>query len=300
MAGTAENVAADLTPRLTLLRALRTHEHLSAAAEAAGVPQPTATRWVAELSEAVGVPLTRRVGRRSELTSAGAALADGAVSAHERLAAGVARAFDAADPARGHVVFGFLRTLGTTSVPALLRAFRSEYPQVGFSLVQAGQNELLERVRAGTVDVALTSATSVPADLHAVALYREPLVLVVPGDHRLAHRARVRLEEFRHETFVGMRSGVGLRSLVDGLFTVAGFSPTRGFEGDDVDTVRGLVAAGLGVAVLPAKEAGPPTGAVELVLRPSRHREIALVTSNQRGLEPAAASFYRFSLETSF
>ncbi|GAA3054452.1 LysR family transcriptional regulator [Pseudonocardia yunnanensis] len=300
MAGTAEIIAADLTPHLTLLRAMRSHGHLSAAAEAAGVPQPTATRWIGDLSSTVGVALTRRVGRRSELTAAGVALADAVVTSHQSLAIGVARALEAADPARGHVVFGFLRSLGTTSVPALLRGFRSEYPHVRFSLLQAGHHELLERVAAGTVDVALSSTLAVPTDLHSVALYREPLVLVVQADHRLAKRRRVRLEECRHEPFVSLRPGVGFRSLVDSLFTAAGFSPAHGFEGDDVETVRGLVGVGLGVAVLPAREGGPLAGTAEPGLRPHRHREIGLITSNKRRLEPAAASFYRYSLESSF
>ena len=102
------------------------------------------------------------------------------------------------------------------------------------------------------------------------------------------------MAELAREQFVGMKSGYGLRHLVDRLADAAGFTPVLSFEGEEVDTVRGLVAAGLGVAVLPPADPAPPAGVVEIALRPRAERRIGLVWAAGRPLAPAAASFRDF------
>lgn len=285
------SIAAELLPKLRLLPAMATCGHLSAAAESIGIPQPTATRWLESLNRTVGLKLTARVGRRVELTPAGHALAEAVAAAEGVLAQGVVRAFEAADPGRGQIVFGFLRTQGASRAPELLRGYRAEHPRVRFSLVQAAHEDLIDRLRAGTIDLALTTLRSTDTGVTATELFREPFVLVAPADHRLAQRRLVRLRDVRDQTLVGLNTGIALRRRVDELFAAAGVRPRYGFETDEVETVRGLAASGIGAAVLPARHGGPLSGSVEIPLSPPQYRSIGLVASSRHRLEPAAEKF---------
>nr|WP_030477351.1 LysR family transcriptional regulator [Lentzea albidocapillata] len=296
MLSPSSTIASDLMPRLTLLLAMREHGHLSAAAAAVGVPQSTATRWIAELSKTAGVALTHRLGRQIELTRAGVALAEAIGSAHTALSVGVTRAHEAADPGRGQVVFGFLRTMGQSRAPELLRSYRAAHPRVRLALVQAAHEELIEQLSNGTIDVALTAMRSIDSNVAATELFREPFVLVVPADHRLARREAVRLHDCRDETFVGLSSSIALRRRVDELFGAAGIRPRYGFETEEVETVRGLAAAGVGVAVLPSRHGGPLAGSAEVPIVPRHYRQIGLLVSSLHPLEPTVESFREWAV----
>jgi DNA-binding transcriptional LysR family regulator len=285
-----------LAPRLAVLRALAREQHVTRAAEEVGLPQPTVSRWLAELGRDLGAPVVVRVGRGVRLTRAGQLLAEAAERAMSDLAAGVRRAAEEADPERGRVVFAFLHTMGGVHVPALLRAFRARHPEVRFTLMQAAHEEMLTRVRAGVADLALTSPLPAQDGLRGAALYRQPLVLAVPREHRLAGRGRIAVSELAGEPLVGMKPGYGLRQITDEMCAEAGFRPVLGFEGDEVDTVRGLVAAGLGLALLPAAEPGPPPGVAEVPLRPAATRTVGLVWATERPLAPAARLFRDFAI----
>ena len=289
-----EELAAGMAPRLALLRALAAEQHVTRAADRLGVPQPTVSRWLSALSADLGTPVIARNGRGVRLTRAGQLLADAAEQALGVLEAGCRRAIGEADPERGQVVLAFLHTMGGVRVPELLRAFRAEHPDVRFALEQAPHEEMLSRVRAGEVDLALTAPlpTDEP-DLGCLPLYEQPLLLTVPVGHPLASRRRVRIAELADEQFVGVKAGYGLRRITDALCEDAGFLPRLAFEGEEVDTVRGLVAAGLGVALLPKSDSAP-NGVVELTLLPTASRTIGLVWLAAAPLPPAAELFRTF------
>jgi LysR family transcriptional regulator, transcription activator of glutamate synthase operon len=102
------------------------------------------------------------------------------------------------------------------------------------------------------------------------------------------------MAELAGEQFIGMKPGYGLRTIVDELAARAGFVPVLAFEGEEVDTVRGLVAASLGVAVVPPADAAPSPDVVEIPLRPAARRRIGLVWAAERPLTPSAAAFRDF------
>ena len=163
-----------------------------------------------------------------------------------------------------------------------------------FALQQAAHEEMLARVRAGDVDLALTAPLPVDEpDLECLPLYEQPLLVTVPTGHALATRRRVRLAELAGEQFVGMKAGYGLRRITDALCERAGFLPVLAFEGEEVDTVRGLVAAGLGVALLPQSDTAL-NGVVELALTPPASRTIGLVWATGVPLPPAVELFRSF------
>ncbi|UUS32654.1 MULTISPECIES: LysR family transcriptional regulator [Streptomyces] len=285
-----------LAPRLAYFAAVARHEHVTRAARETGVPQSTLSRAMARLEEDLGVTLFARRGRALSLTPAGRTF----LLSVQRALGEVERAAEAVradvDPTAGRVAFGFLHTMGSETVPGLLRAFRVDHPKVRFTLVQNYGEAMLERLRAGELDLCLTSPVPDAPDLVARRLDEQRLRLVVPDDHRLAGRKRVRLAEAADEAFVTLEPGYGLRRITDDLCAEAGFRPRVAFEGEEAETLRGLVAAGLGVALLPPPAVRRP-GVVELtVTAPRAAREIGVAWQAGRPDTPPVAAFKRFLL----
>jgi DNA-binding transcriptional LysR family regulator len=163
------------------------------------------------------------------------------------------------------VGLAFLTTLGVAAVPRLLRDFRVSHPDVRFDLMQGPHALLLDRLRAGDADLALTSPLPDEPGLLAEPLDDEELRLAVPADHPLAARPEgVALAEAARDPFIGFRRGFGMRGTVDAWCREAGFVPRLAFEGGDAETLRGLVGAGLGVALLPVAAHPATPGVVEL------------------------------------
>ncbi|WP_329118141.1 LysR family transcriptional regulator [Streptomyces sp. NBC_01465] len=291
-----EDITHLLAPRLAYFEAVARHEHVTRAAHELAVPQSTLSRAMVRLEADLGVALFARKGRTVSLTPAGRTF----LTTVERALAEVERAADSvradADPATGKVAFGFLHTMGSETVPALIRAFRADHPGVRFQLVQNYGEAMLERLRAGTLDLCLTSPLPDAPDLVARRLDEQRLRLVVPDDHRLATRKRVRLSEAADETFVTLEPGYGLRRITDDLCTEAGFKPRIAFEGEEAETLRGLVAAGLGVALLPPPAVARP-GVVELSVTGQRAvREIGVAWLDGHPDTPPVAAFKEFLL----
>ncbi|WP_371484578.1 LysR family transcriptional regulator [Kitasatospora sp. NBC_00315] len=288
--------AALLAPRLAQFAAVARLEHVTQAARLLGMPQPTLSRAVAAMERDLGVDLLVRQGRTVRLTRAGALLLASVERALAELERGAEAARAEADPASGRVAFGFLHTMGTDAVPALLRGFRAVQPQIRFQLVQDYTAAMLERLRAGELDLCLVSPLPEAPDLTARPLDEQRLTLVVPADHRLAARRRIRLAEVAREPFVAVEQGYGLRAITDGFCAEAGFVPRIAFEGEEAETLRGLVAAGLGVALLPPALVARP-GVVELeVTAPRTRRAIGLAWATGRPLTPPVEVFRDFVL----
>ncbi|MFJ6695898.1 LysR family transcriptional regulator [Streptomyces sp. NPDC091272] len=291
-----EDISQVLAPRLAQFAAVARHEHVTRAAQELGVPQSTLSRAMVRLEHDLDVGLFARKGRTVSLTPAGRAF----LTAVERALAEVEKAAELvradADPTTGRIAFGFLHTMGSETVPALIRAFRADHPHIRFQLIQNYGEAMLERLRAGDLDLCLTSPVPEAPDLVARRLDEQRLRLVVPDDHRLATRKRVRLAEAAEETFVTLEPGYGLRRITDDLCAEAGFKPKVAFEGEEAETLRGLVAAGLGVALLPPPAVARP-GVVELtVTAPRAAREIGVAWLDGHPDTPPVAAFKRFLL----
>lgn len=265
-----------LAPALHRFVAVARDGHLTRAAERIGVPQPTLSRAIARLEGELGVALFRRSGRGLALTAAGRTLLPRAEAALAELGAGVAELAGDADPVTGRVALGFLGTMGTSAVPGILREFREHHPRVRIELVQVPHAALLERVRDGRVDLALTSPVPDEPGLVATPLAEEELRLAVPSGHRLAGAGAADLAEVADDPFLLFARGYGLQGVVESWCAQAGFRPRRAFEGGETATLRGLVGAGLGVALLPA---GPDVpGVVQVPVRsPHTVRTLGMV-----------------------
>ena len=296
-----------LLPLLPLLAELGRTQHITATAEVLGLPQSTVSRAVARAGTIIGTELLIRDGRGVRLTAAAKALLPHIEAALGEFQAGLDLVRHESEVVRGRIAVSFQHTFGEAMLPLLISAFRQRHPQPAFDLSQGARDGCLAELAAGDADLALTAPLAAPSRLISSAgLYREPLRLVVHHSHPLATRRRARLAEIRHDPFVAMGPGYGMRSLTDALFREAGFRPRIAFESQDSHTARGLVSAGLGVSILPPGGLAPgrhtpaqpgELGWVELALD-SRlaFREIGLAWRERRGgadAEPDPVRLFR-------
>jgi LysR family transcriptional regulator, transcription activator of glutamate synthase operon len=269
---------------------------VTAVSELERVTQSGVSRALARLEAEVGTPLLRRSGRTLRMTRAGSAFKRHADAMLHQLDDGLAAVNQLIEPETGTVAVAFELSLGTWLVPDLVRSFRSGHPHVQFELKQV-RDELVSSVLGrGETDLQISTVRRTDPTVQWRQLTVEPLRLAVPSGHPLARRARIRLAEVSSEPFIMLRPTSLLRQLCENLCDEAGFRPTLGFEGDDLPTVRGFVAAGLGVAIVPALREGSPdavTGPLHYVeiADPLAIRGIGLTWSTERRLLPAAELF---------
>ena len=288
----------ELAPKLAMLKALATDEHVTRVAERVGLPQPTVSRWLAELGEQLGAPIIAKSGRRVRLTRAGRLLAEAATRSLAALEPGLREVEEELDPEKGRVVLGFLHMLGRSVVPELVRGFRAEHPHVRFGLVQNARQAVVDKLANGEIDLALVAPPPEGPEFESQVLFEQELIVVVPSTHRLASRKAVRLKDLVDEEFIVLEHGYGLRQIIDDLCAAAGFNPKIAFESQETETVRGLVAAGLGVSLLPHPEFTPPAGVRELPLTPRSARAFGLAWLADRPLPPAVRAFRDHALRT--
>ncbi|MBO0802545.1 MAG: LysR family transcriptional regulator [Nocardiopsaceae bacterium] len=288
-----------LAPRLRQFAVVAREQHLTRAAEILGVPQPTLSRSIARLESDLGIPLFTRPGRSIRLTRHGTFLYEASERIIPSLTATLTHLVEEADTERGRVALGFLHTLGGQAVPRLLRDFRALHPGIRFALVQGGSEALLARLKEGELDVYLTAPLPTGPGTTARALDEQRIDLFVPAGHPLARRHDgIRLAEASGEDFICMEPGYGLRAITDELFRAAGFEPRITFEGEEADTARGLVGAGLGVSLLPATESSLSDPAVSSVriTAPKAVRTVGLAWLTDRPLTAPASAFRDFTL----
>lgn len=270
------------------------------------VTQSGVSRALARLETQVGTPLLRRSGRTLRLTRAGEVFKPYVDALLLRFDEGIAAVGQFVSPETGTVAIAFQQSLGTWLVPDLVRSFRARHPAVRFRLTQV-RDELhglpldggITDLEIGTRRFRTDPAAARPGDLpvRTEQIATEPLRLALPREHRLAVGQRIHLADVAKEPFIALRPTSALQKLAYDLCKQAGFRPTVVFEGDDLTNVRGLVAAGLGVAIVPAPRANSPEAAAEGPVRyldiadDGAQRGIYLTWSAERPLLPAAELF---------
>ncbi|MCF8588327.1 LysR family transcriptional regulator [Gordonia liuliyuniae] len=273
---------------------------VTAAADELGVPQPTVSRGLTRLGERLGAPMLVRDGRGVALTPEATEFLPYAHRAVDATRAGIESTGRRADERADTVSLAFQNDMGRVVVPALLRAVLELRPGARFDLRQGSRTLCTDALEAGDVDAAIVSPPYAgELGVQTARLFAEPLVLTVPAGHRWAGRSRVRLRELTGEHMVQLRPEFGLRGHVDALLARAGAEPERGFEGEDLHTLRGLIAVGLGVAILPPA-APAPAGIVELsIADTAAHREIGISWPRDVAFSPAAQTMIDVAARTS-
>jgi DNA-binding transcriptional LysR family regulator len=238
--------------RLRVLREVAQRGSFSAAAEALSYTQSAVSQQIAALEAETGMALLERLPRGVRLTGAGRTLVERTEGILAQLGAAEEELAALAGLRGGQLRMASFPTAGATLMPVAIAAFRDSYPEVELTLAEGEPEEIAPRLRAGEFDLALLfEFEEAEENLKRVELLEDPMHLALPRGHRLAGKRTLSLGELRGEAWVQTsRSSPCARHVVRSCHA-AGFEPNVAFESDDYQTVQGLVAAGVGVALIP-------------------------------------------------
>jgi LysR family transcriptional regulator, transcription activator of glutamate synthase operon len=279
--------------QLTYFEAVARHGGFSRAAEQLRIAQPAVSAQIRRLEAELGSPLLERTTRRVRLTPAGELLLARARSILGQVAAARADLAELATVTRGHLSLGATQLLATIDLPGSLARFHHRYPGVTLALRTGLIADLLAGLRAGQIDVALAPVhPDLPASFAGQPLAAETVLLVTPPT-RYPGSGPLPLGAVRGEPFICLPAGSGLHAILLDAAAAAGFTPHIPFQTHSPASIRELVAAGLGVALLAGSAArGPGPEVAVHPLRPSlAHPPIGLIWARNRPLSPAARAW---------
>jgi DNA-binding transcriptional LysR family regulator len=239
--------------RLRYFVAVAEELHFGRAARRLNLSQPPLSVQIRTLEREVGTPLLIRTQRRVELTEAGRVLLDDARRLLDQAEAAVVHARRAAAGAVGRLAIGFVSTVDYSMLPPLVRRFRQKHPEIALKLLELTGDRQQALLLSGELDLGLSILPSPAAGLTMRPVFREPLIAAVPANHRLAGRRRATLRSLAQEPFIQFPRELapGLYDLAIAACQKAGFTPHLAQEAIQMQTILGLVAAGLGVALVP-------------------------------------------------
>jgi DNA-binding transcriptional LysR family regulator len=288
--------------QLRYLLAIAEERHFTRAAAREHIAQPALSQQIRRLEDELGVPLVQRTTRRVAMTDAGELL----VARARRILAEVEAAQMEIQALRGihtgRVTVGAMHTMGPVDVSLALAIFHERHPGVELTVREHSSEELAEMLRVDELDLAFLSVTE-RIESHGLGLQQlvsEELAAVVPRDHPLARRRRVRMAELADEKFISYREGSRLRELLVSAGREAGYEPHVTLESNESQRIRQLVARGLGVAILPRSDAEGPGAEIAAVtlVDPGLTRDITLAWREGRRHAPAAAEFIELARAT--
>lgn len=282
------------------LRAIAEERSFGRAAERLGYTQSAVSQQLAALERIVGERLVERPGgpRPVSLTEAGVLLLRHADSIISRLRAAQADLHALRAGEVGTLRVGTFQSVGARLLPEVMRRFAEQWPNIDVMLDELEDDEIVRAIEAGEIDVGFVQLPVVDAPLETVELLRDPYVVIVAVGSPLA-TARPTLREVAAQPMIGFREDHGSAPIV-AAFRSAGIEPNWAYRSNDNPTLQGLVAAGLGVAVMPrlTVDAGDRRIAVVELGEPMSPRIIAVAQHRDRYSSPAARAFVQTARET--
>ncbi|HET6565517.1 MAG TPA: LysR substrate-binding domain-containing protein [Xanthomonadales bacterium] len=263
--------------------------HFSKAADACFVSQPTLSTQIKKLEEELGTQLVERSPKNIMLTPAGEEIAERA----RKLLADVeqirAVARRSGDPAEGNLRLGLFPTLAPYLLPHVVPGLRKHFPRLRLQLTEDKTDVLLRMLHRGELDAALLALPVPDAGLQVEVLFREPFLLAVPANHKLASAAEVSLDDLHGNELLLLEEGHCLREHALEVCTLAGAHERVDFHASSMETLRQMVAAEVGITLMPRLAVMPPIAETDnLVTRPfagkAPSRTIALVWRSSSAL----------------
>ncbi|MEO5813240.1 MAG: LysR substrate-binding domain-containing protein [Rhodanobacter sp.] len=246
---------------LHYLVALAEHRHFGRAADACFVSQPTLSTQIKKLEEELGVKLVERTPGKILLTETGREITRRARAIMAEVDEIKAIAQRARDPEAGTLRLGIFPTLAPYLLPHVIPVLRERFPRLELLLTEEKTEHVLRMLREGALDVGIVALPVHEDSLHSEFLFEEPFVLAVPDSHPLAtHKARLKLSDLENEHLLLLEDGHCLRDQALEVCQLAGAGEKTGFRATSLETLRQMVAANVGITLLPTLAIKPPIG----------------------------------------
>jgi LysR family hydrogen peroxide-inducible transcriptional activator len=277
---------------LRYLVALADERHFGKAAERCFVSQPTLSAQVRKLEEYLGVPLVERQPKRVALTPTGVKIVQRARALLQEADAIVELAKTDRDPLAGPLKLALIPTVGPYLLPHVASRLRKDVPRLKLMLYEYQTVQLLQRLRAGEIEMGILALPVELDGLDSAELYDEPFALAVPASHPLADADRVKVEDLRGETLLLLEDGHCLRDQALEVCSRVRVNEAHDYRATSLETLRQMVAAGHGITLLPELAAETPVGTarglrVKPFARPAPGRTIGAVWRKSTTRAPA-------------
>jgi LysR family hydrogen peroxide-inducible transcriptional activator len=242
---------------LKYIVAVAREKHFGKAAEACFVSQPTLSVAIKKLEDELEVKLFERSANEVSVTPLGEEIVRQAQSVLEQAAAIKEIARRGKDPLAGPLKLGIIYTIGPYLLPDLVRQAIDRTPQMPLMLHENFTVKLLEMLRTGEIDCAVMAEPFPDTGLALAPLYDEPFLAAVPSSHRFASRETITAEELKSETMLLLGTGHCFRDhVLEVCPEFARFSSDaegirKSFEGSSLETIKHMVAAGMGITLVP-------------------------------------------------
>jgi DNA-binding transcriptional LysR family regulator len=239
--------------RMRVLREVAVRGSFSAAAEALSFTQSAISQQIAALERETGTTLVQRNARGVRLTEAGEALVRHAEAILARLGEAEAELEAIAGLRGGRLRLASFESAAATLMPLAIAAFRARHPGVELSMVMGEPEDTQPLLKSGELDLVLGFDSRLRDEVDGIArthLIRDPMLLVMPTDHPLAHKRTVRIADLADDPWIAGNTDCECNRLINRACAVAGFEPRIAFQTDDYTAMQGFVAAGVGVSLI--------------------------------------------------
>ncbi|MDK8179693.1 LysR family transcriptional regulator [Paenibacillus sp. UMB4589-SE434] len=286
--------------------------NFSRAAEKLHIAQPSLSQQLSKLEKEIGVLLFQRTTNSVEMTYAGEVFIDRAQKIIDSLEQLKREMSDISQTKTGKVVIGTMPITGSHILPHVVPSFHRRYPDIELVLTEEpSTSNLIKMTAQGKNDFCLLSLPIQEPTLTYEPIVDEEIVISVPHDHPLAtstlegltssHRRPISLQEVRQEPFIFLKKGQGFRQITLEMCRNAGFEPRVVFESSNMETVQSLVAAGMGISLVPSFIASAPRSEfvpayIPIEGRPAR--TLVLAYRSGRYMSNAAKAFMQTIKET--
>lgn len=259
--------------------------HFSKAADACFVSQPTLSTQIRKLEEELGVSLVERAPRKVMLTPIGEDIAHRA----RHVLRDIEHIRDAArrskDPETGNIRLGIFPTLAPYLLPHVIPVIRKRYPDLRMQLAEEKTEEIINMLDQGRLDAGLLALPVAEPGMEIEVLFDEPFVTAMPASHPLCDKTSITMQDLAGEELLLLAEGHCLRQQALAVCELAGAHERVDFHATSMETLRQMVAANVGVTLMPVLSVKPPIPATEnIALRPfaepAPSRTIALVWRN--------------------
>lgn len=273
-------------------------EHISEAAEHLHVAQSAISRQIANLEDELGTALFERIGRNVKLTPVGKIFLEHTLTALKAIDFASKQVEEFLDPTKGTIKIGFPTSLASYLLPTIISAFKKEYPDISFQLRQGSYRFLIESVKNRELNLAFLGPLP-PKDeaIEPVVLFSESISALLPANHRLAKEKSINLIDLKDEDFVLFPENYILHTVAVDACRSVGFVPNITSVGEDMDAIKGLVAAGVGVSLLPESSFydSSPRFTVKIpIALPDIRRTVGIISPINRDLAPSEQVFLNF------
>ncbi len=281
---------------LKYLVALAEHKHFGRAAQASFVSQPTLSTQIKKLEDELEVALVERTPRNVLLTDVGRDIAQRAREVLNEIDQIKAIARRTRDPESGTIKLGIFPTLGPYLLPHVVPRIRERFPRLELLLVEEKTETILRQLREGRLDAGILALPIHDDQLHAEFLFEEPFLLAVPEHHALAKRSALKLDDLADETLLLLEEGHCLRDQALDVCQLSGAGEKSGFRATSLETLRQMVAANVGITLLPSLSVQPPVAQSDsvhlLAFRgDAPSRRIAMIWRRSSAVSPFLTKF---------